>query len=127
MRLYMVRPAGFEPAISRSATWRSIRAELRAHGHLQYSKWRRGSSKSDHFVHTPALLKGFPDRRPTFNEQRSDPFLHEALKKLRDRKFFAYHEGSLRILVRQDDGIGGNFVMGIEDDPAWLSQLVACS
>src|SRR3989344_4776946 len=27
----MVRPAGFEPTTSRSAIWRSIRAELRAH------------------------------------------------------------------------------------------------
>jgi hypothetical protein len=28
----MVRPAGFEPTTSRSAIWRSIQAELRAHG-----------------------------------------------------------------------------------------------
>ncbi len=41
---YFLRPAGFEPAISRSATLRSIRAELRAHNFLTSAPSRGRSS-----------------------------------------------------------------------------------
>ena len=49
----VVRPAGFEPTTSRSAIWRSIRAELRAHG----------NSINDRNAHRYRKPGGLPARR----------------------------------------------------------------